>query len=73
MTSVGCVLLLLVLVALPVALIGPALGIGWTLYIAYAIPPALIFFILLQSLRFAAREPVEKDDGSVVAPPGTVP
>jgi myo-inositol 2-dehydrogenase/D-chiro-inositol 1-dehydrogenase len=30
MTSVGCVLLLLVLVALPVALIGPALGIGWT-------------------------------------------
>ena len=63
MTSVGCVLLLLVLVALPVALIGPALGIGWTLYIAYAIPPVLILFILLQSLRFAAREPVEKDTG----------
>lgn len=71
MTSVGCVLLLLVLVALPVALIGPALGIGWTLYIAYAIPPVLILFILLQSLRFAAREPVEKDAGSVAAPPAS--
>jgi len=71
MTSVGCVLLLLVLVALPVALIGPALGIGWTLYIAYAIPPVLILFILLQSLRFAAREPVEQDEGSAVAPPAS--
>ncbi len=69
MTSVGCVLLLLVLVALPVALIGPALGIGWTLYIAYAIPPILIVFILLQSLRFAAREPAEKDVVSVGSPP----
>ena len=68
MTSVGCVLLLLVLVALPVALIGPALGIDWTLYIAYAIPPVLILFILLQSLRFAAREPVEKDPDRASAP-----
>jgi hypothetical protein len=71
MTSVGCVLLLLVLVALPVALIGPALGFDWTLYIAYAIPPVLILFILLQSLRFAAREPVEKDAGSGVSPPAS--
>ena len=51
MTSFGCVLLLGALVALPAALIGPALGMAWTLYIAYAIPPALILFVLLQSLR----------------------
>jgi myo-inositol 2-dehydrogenase/D-chiro-inositol 1-dehydrogenase len=38
-------------------LIGPALGIPWTIYLAYAIPPVLIFFILLQLLRFAVRSP----------------
>ena len=55
MTSFGCVLLLGALVALPAALIGPALGMAWTLYIAYAIPPALILFVLLQSLRLAIQ------------------
>jgi predicted dehydrogenase len=59
MTSIGCVILLTVLVALPVALIGPALGIPWTIYIAYAIPPVLILFILLQMLRFAVRNPMK--------------
>jgi predicted dehydrogenase len=57
MTSVGCVLLLTVLVALPAALIGPALGYPWTIYIAYAIPPVLVIFVLLQLLRFAVRTP----------------
>jgi myo-inositol 2-dehydrogenase/D-chiro-inositol 1-dehydrogenase len=57
MTSVGCVLFLAVLFALPVALIGPALGFPWTIYLAYAIPPVLIFFIVLQTLRFAMRSP----------------
>jgi myo-inositol 2-dehydrogenase/D-chiro-inositol 1-dehydrogenase len=55
MTSTGCVLLLGTLVALPAALVGPVFGLGWTLYIAYAIPPLLIVFILLQTLRFAVR------------------
>lgn len=57
MTSIGCVLLLIVLVALPTALVGPALGIPWTIYIAYAIPPVLILFIMLQLFRFAVRKP----------------
>ena len=37
--------------------LGPALGFGWTLYLVYAVPPALIGFMLLQVFRFAIREP----------------
>jgi predicted dehydrogenase len=55
MTSLGCLILLSILVVLPVALVGPALGIGWTIYLAYIVPPALLGFLLLQLLRFAAR------------------
>jgi predicted dehydrogenase len=56
MTSTGCVLLLSILFVLPAALAGPALGLGWTIFIAYAIPPLLVVFILLQTLRFAVRD-----------------
>ncbi len=56
MTSLGCALIVGILVALPIALVGPAFGIDWTLYIAYAIPPVLILFALLQMLRLALRE-----------------
>jgi myo-inositol 2-dehydrogenase/D-chiro-inositol 1-dehydrogenase len=55
MTSVGCMLLLGAVFVLPLALVGPALGFPWTIYVAYAIPPILIVFILMQTLRFAAR------------------
>ena len=55
MTSLGCLILLAVLVVLPIALAGPALGIGWTIYLAYLIPPLLLVFLCLQLLRFAAR------------------
>jgi len=55
MTSLGCLLLLLILGLLPLALAGPALGIRGTIYFAYAILPVLIGFALLQILRFAAR------------------
>lgn len=55
MTSVGCLVLLGCLVALPAALVGPALGIGPTIYIAYAIPPLLVIFALLQTLRLAMK------------------
>jgi myo-inositol 2-dehydrogenase/D-chiro-inositol 1-dehydrogenase len=57
MTSIGCVLFLAALVVLPLALIGPPLGFPGTIYLAYAIPPILILFILLQLLRFAVRGP----------------
>lgn len=57
MTSVGCMVLLGILVALPAALVGPALGIGQTIYIAYAIPPLLVVFALLQVLRLAMKPP----------------
>ncbi|HEX8202865.1 MAG TPA: hypothetical protein VF590_20480, partial [Isosphaeraceae bacterium] len=56
MTSLGCLVLLATLVALPLALAGPALGLDGTLVIAYAIPPALVGFLLLQLFRFAVRE-----------------
>jgi myo-inositol 2-dehydrogenase/D-chiro-inositol 1-dehydrogenase len=56
MTSVGCVILLAILVILPIALMGPALGYPGTIGIAYAIPPVLILFIVLQLLRFGMRE-----------------
>jgi predicted dehydrogenase len=56
MTSTGCVLLLLALAVLPVALVGPAFGLSWTIYIAYVIPPVLVVFMLLQVLRFALKK-----------------
>jgi predicted dehydrogenase len=56
MTSAGCALLMCVLVLLPVALIGPAFGLTWTLYAAYIIPPLLVLFIFMQVLRFAVRK-----------------
>jgi myo-inositol 2-dehydrogenase/D-chiro-inositol 1-dehydrogenase len=55
MTSTGCMLLLGVLIILPLALAGPALGAGWTIYLAYLIPPLLIVFTVLQVLRFGIR------------------
>ena len=57
MTSFGCLILVAILCILPIALAGPVLGIGWTIYIAYIIPPALIGFVLLQLFRFALRDP----------------
>lgn len=56
MTSTGCVLLFSILIVLPTALIGPIFGFIWTIYLAYAIPPILVLFILLQVLRFALRK-----------------
>jgi predicted dehydrogenase len=57
MTSTGCVVLLIALFILPIALGGPALGVDWTIYIAYLIPPALVIFVVLQVLRLAVRRP----------------
>jgi myo-inositol 2-dehydrogenase/D-chiro-inositol 1-dehydrogenase len=56
MTSLGCLVLFVVLIVLPIALAGPALGFGWTIYIAYLIPPMLLGFIFLQMMRFAVRD-----------------
>ena len=42
---------------IPLALAGPPLGFNWTIYIAYLIPPILVLFIILQTLRFAVRKP----------------
>ena len=56
MTSTGCMLLIGSMLVLPLALAGPPLGLGWTIYIAYAIPPLLVLFVILQTLRFAVRK-----------------
>lgn len=64
MTSVGCLVLISILVVVPLALAGPALGVGWTIYIAYAIPPLLIAFVLMQLFRFAVRDAGETPGSS---------
>ena len=56
MTSFGCLALISILFILPLALAGPALGIGGTIYIAYVIPPILVVFVVLQLFRFAIRD-----------------
>jgi myo-inositol 2-dehydrogenase/D-chiro-inositol 1-dehydrogenase len=55
MTGLGCGLLLLALIIVPVALAGPVLGYPWTIYLAWLIPPILVLFLTLQLLRFAIR------------------
>jgi len=55
MTSTGCLIFLGALFTLPIALGGPPLGFHWTIYIAYLIPPVLVIFVIMQSLRFAVR------------------
>jgi myo-inositol 2-dehydrogenase/D-chiro-inositol 1-dehydrogenase len=55
MTSTGCMILIGALVAVLLALSGPPLGYHWTIYIAYLIPPILVIFVVLQTLRFAIR------------------
>lgn len=57
MTSFGCVVLIGILLLLPVALIGPAIGVPQTIYLAYAIPPLLLGFMVLQFLKLGIRKP----------------
>jgi predicted dehydrogenase len=64
MTSTGCVILLGALVAVLVALSGPPLGYNWTIYIAYLIPPILVIFVVLQTLRFAVRKPILSEEAA---------
>ena len=61
MTSTGCTILLGTLLILPLALAGPALGMNWTIYLAYLIPPVLVgvFAVAAESCgfgKFAGRE-----------------
>ena len=60
MTSTGCMILIGALFAVLFALSGPPLGYNWTIYIAYLIPPILVIFVVLQTLRFAVRKPVSR-------------
>ena len=55
MTSSGCLVLFLTLLILPIALSGPSMGQKWTIYLAYAIPPILVGYVLLQILRLAVK------------------
>jgi predicted dehydrogenase len=57
MTSTGCMLIIGALLIIPLALAGPPLGLNWTIYFAYLIPPILVLFIIMQTLRFAVRKP----------------
>ena len=64
MTSTGCMILVGALFAVLMALAGPPLGFNWTIYIAYLIPPILVIFVMMQTLRFAVRRP----DGQTTMP-----
>jgi myo-inositol 2-dehydrogenase/D-chiro-inositol 1-dehydrogenase len=66
MTSTGCMLIIGALLIIPLALAGPPLGLYWTIYLAYVIPPVLVLFIIMQTLRFAVRKP-EPVDGEARA------
>jgi myo-inositol 2-dehydrogenase/D-chiro-inositol 1-dehydrogenase len=57
MTGLGCGLLLVVLLVVPVALAGPVFGFRWTIYLAWLIPPLLVLFLLVQLLRFGLSRP----------------
>jgi myo-inositol 2-dehydrogenase/D-chiro-inositol 1-dehydrogenase len=57
MTSTGCLVFLASLFVLPLAMAGAAIGLKWALYIPYLIPPALVLFVMLQTLRLAIRRP----------------
>jgi predicted dehydrogenase len=62
MTSSGCMILIGALFTVLFALSGPPLGFYWTIYIAYLIPPILVIFMVLQTLRFAVRKPGHSAD-----------
>jgi myo-inositol 2-dehydrogenase/D-chiro-inositol 1-dehydrogenase len=64
MTSAGCLMLLAILFVVPLALAGPPLGLWWTIYFAYLIPPILVVYVLLQLLRFALRDPRKPAEGA---------
>jgi predicted dehydrogenase len=62
MTSTGCVIFLAGLMAIPVALAGPPLGLGWTIYIAYFVPVGFGLFVVLQLLRLVVKRPKNARD-----------
>ena len=49
-------ILIATLLILPLALAGPALGLNWTIYLAYLIPPVLVVFAAVQFLRLGIRK-----------------
>jgi myo-inositol 2-dehydrogenase/D-chiro-inositol 1-dehydrogenase len=55
MTSLGCMMVISVIFALPLILAGPALGLPFTLYLGYLIPLAMGGFVALQLLRLAIK------------------
>ena len=64
MTSTGCLIILGSLLLLPLAMVGPPLGLTWTLFIPYVIPPVLVLFVIMQTLRVAVRRPNSSPDAS---------
>ncbi len=70
MTSLGCVILLGIILVLPAALVGPVIGIPQTIYIAYAFPILLVLFIVLQFLRLGIRRPREAPPSAGHTPTG---
>jgi myo-inositol 2-dehydrogenase/D-chiro-inositol 1-dehydrogenase len=56
MTGIGCAMLLGALGLYCVALAAWAFGYRWSVYLAWAIPPLLFVFLVLQLFRFAIRK-----------------
>jgi predicted dehydrogenase len=69
MTSLGCGLLLLGMVALGVVAIGEQMGLPWLRGWPYALLAAFAAFLLLQLLMLVFRKPESSPDGTIM--PGT--
>jgi myo-inositol 2-dehydrogenase/D-chiro-inositol 1-dehydrogenase len=63
MTGLGCGLLLIAPLIYALSRAGVALGLPWMSYLAWAILPVFVLFLLLQSLRLAAR-PAPRAEGA---------
>jgi myo-inositol 2-dehydrogenase/D-chiro-inositol 1-dehydrogenase len=61
MTSVGCGLLLAAIAVMFIAAAGKSLGFESAVYLAWAIPPALVGFALFQLLRYGIKQPHSRE------------
>lgn len=62
MASTGCAVLLGTMFLYIASRMGPAIGLNWTEYLAWLIPPVLVLFVAAQLLRLGLRSPGAGDE-----------
>ena len=68
MASTGCAVLLGTMFLYIASRMGPAIGLNWTEYLAWLIPPTLILFVAAQLLRLGLRSPAPTSTPAGVDP-----